>query len=119
MIVRPPVAPVPLHGSLDATASRDAVAFAFTVRNDGDRAVELSFPDARTHDVVALADGAEAWRWSDGRLFAQVVTADTLAPGESVTYDAEWTDPPPGEYEAVATLAARSRDVEARDRFVV
>lgn len=108
-----------LTGRLDVTASADTVAFAFTVHNDGDAPVDLSFSDAQTHDVAVLEDSAEVWRWSQGRAFAQMLQSDTLGPDESVTFEVEWTDPSPGDYEAVATLAARNHDVEARESFSV
>lgn len=108
-----------LVGTLDVSASADSVTFSFTVRNDGDDPVELSFSDAQTHDVVVLDDGTEVWRWSQGRMFAQMLQSETLGPDDAVTYDVEWSDPASGDYEAVATLAARNHDVEARERFSV
>ena len=108
-----------LEGTLDVTASSDSVTFTYTVMNDGDDPVKLSFSDAQTHDVAVLDGGSEVWRWSDGRAFAQMMQSDTLDPGESATYEITWSDPSPGDYEAVATLAARNNDVEARKSFSV
>ena len=108
-----------LTGTLDVTASSDSVTFSYTVTNDGDDPVELSFSDAQTHDVAVLDGGSEVWRWSDGRMFAQMLQSETLDSGESVTYEIEWSSPSPGDYEAVATLAARNQDAEARASFSV
>ena len=57
----------------------------------------------------------EVWRHSAGRMFAQVITDLTLAPGESRSFTATWnqTDAkgkpvPPGRYEAVGLVAGRA-----------
>ncbi|WP_254543796.1 BsuPI-related putative proteinase inhibitor [Halomarina pelagica] len=104
-----------LRGDLTATAD-GGVTFAFTVENAGDEPVSLTFSDAARADFVV---DDERWRWSDGRLFAQVLGEETLAPGESRTYEAEWPDPDPGTHEARAELLAREHDCEARTRFEI
>ncbi|WP_121822369.1 BsuPI-related putative proteinase inhibitor [Halostella salina] len=106
-----------LRGSLDVTVD-GGVQFAFAVRNDGEEPVELAFPDALEADFAVLDDG-EVWRFSEGRLFAQALGSETIAPGEVATYEASWDDPDPGEYAAVATLEAREQDCEARVEFSV
>ena len=108
-----------LTGTLDVTASSDSVTFTFTVTNDGDDPVDLSFSDAQTHDVTVLDGGNEVWRWGEGRMFAQMLQSETLDPGESVTYEVEWSDPSPGDYEAAATLTAHNQNVEAREQFSI
>lgn len=108
-----------LECSLDAAPSADAVTFTYTVENTGVDPVELDFRSAQTHDVAVLDGGSEVWRWSDGRMFAQMLQRETLDPGDSETYRATWDDPQPGDYEAVAGLAARGADCEARASFSV
>ena len=107
-----------LEGTLEATVS-DHVALEFTVKNVGDDPVDLWFPTACEADFAVLEGGAERWRWSEGRLFAQVVTEARLEVGETVSYDGEWREPRPGEYTAVASLRARGVDCEARTPLVV
>ena len=108
-----------LTGSLDATATDHGVEFTFDVRNEGDGDVELTFSDARKADVV-VRDGDEAvWRYSEGRMFAQMIQQATLGAGDVETFQVAWEDPEPGDYEAVATLAARNADVEAATSFSV
>lgn len=104
-----------LEGSLETTAdgSRDAVMFVFTVRNEGDEEIELEFSDSCKADFALEDDDGEIWRFSDGRMFAQVLSSDVLAPGEETTYEAEWSDPEPGEYTAVAELQAQNEACEA------
>ncbi|SEQ46520.1 BsuPI-related putative proteinase inhibitor [Natrinema salaciae] len=106
-----------LDGSLETAAdgTRDAVMLVFTVTNTGDEAVDLQFSDACKAEFVLEDDeGAEVWRFTEGRMFAQVLSSETIAPGEEATYEAEWSDPVPGEYTAVAELRAQSARCEAR-----
>lgn len=103
-----------LEGRLDATESADGVRFDFTVTNTSDEPVTLRFSDACTADVAVRDDGREVWRFSDGRMFAQVITEETIGPGESETFDVEWPDPESGEYTAEAELCAQQRVCQAR-----
>ncbi len=48
----------------------------------GPRAATLSFSSAQRFDLwLEDSSGRELWRWSDGRMFAQVVGSETLEPG--------------------------------------
>lgn len=105
--------------TLDVQHVDGGVGFVLEVENVGSDPEELSFSDARKCDVVVLADGSEVWRWSETRMFAQMLESRTLAPGQTETYKAGWEDPNPGDYEAVATLAATGHDCEARATFSV
>ncbi|MFB6136107.1 MAG: BsuPI-related putative proteinase inhibitor [Halobacteriaceae archaeon] len=107
-----------LAAALDVTASRERVVFRLAVENASPDAVELRFPSARTVEVVVRADGEEAWRWSEGRMFAQALREETLAPGETAVHEAAWDDPEPGEYEAEASLAS-APSASARASFSV
>lgn len=104
---------------LIATPSASGVAFTLAVTNGGTDSVELTFRDAGRADFAVLAGDREVWRWSDGRMVAQVVESVTLAPGEDLSVDAAWPDPTPGEYTAIGELLARDRDCRARTEFQV
>jgi hypothetical protein len=110
-----------LTGSLDTEVDTDRVSFSFRVENDGDEHVTLSFRDACTADFAVLdgEEGAERWRWSQGRMFTQALQSKTLVPGESVTYEGEWQNPQSGSYTAVATLEADNHDCEGRTEISV
>ncbi|SDQ35227.1 BsuPI-related putative proteinase inhibitor [Natronobacterium texcoconense] len=112
-----------LEGTLEADVSTsgidDAVTFEFTVTNTGSSAAELQFPDAAKAEFVVEDEGREVWRFSDGRMFAQVVSSERLAPDESATYEAEWSDPQSGEFTVVAELRARETTCEARTSITV
>jgi len=115
-----------LESSLVVTVD-DGVTFAFTVDNAGDEPRDLTFRDGTTADVVVSEPGdgngpgagAEVWRWSDGRMFTQAVRTVTLAPGESLTEELTWSDPPTGTYTAEASLAAADVDAVAGATFDV
>ncbi len=108
-----------LTGSLDTEVETDRVSFTFTVENEGDEPVTISFRDACTADFAVLDDGEERWRWSQGRMFAQALQSESLDPGEAVTYEGEWQDPEAGTHTAVATLEADNHDCEARTEVSV
>jgi hypothetical protein len=96
-----------LDCSLAVSASSSAVDFTFHVENTGSDPVELNFSSAQTHDVTVTSGGSEVWRFSEGKMFAQMMQSETLAGGDAVRYEATWEDPDPGDYEAVAELATR------------
>ncbi|ELY61237.1 BsuPI-related putative proteinase inhibitor [Natronolimnohabitans innermongolicus] len=113
-----------LEGTLEADVSTDGrgstiVEFSFRVTNEGSEPVEVQFSDACKAEFVVTDDGREVWRYTDGKLFTQMLSAERLAPGETATYEAEWTDPLPGGYVAAAELRAREATCEARTDFGV
>ena len=107
-----------LRGSLDASVD-DTVQFTFTVRNDGDEPVDLQFADALEADFAVRDGEREVWRFSEGRMFAQMIGSESIPPDGTATYEASWEDSESGEYAAVATLEARERDCKAHAEFSV
>ena len=105
-----------LDASLEVTVG-EGVAFTFTVENGGDRGVELTFRDACKADFVVYDDDREVWRYSDGRVFAQMLTSAELQPGESAAFTETWPDPTPGDYTAEATLRVTEHEITARTPF--
>lgn len=96
------------------------VRFAFRVTNAGGGKVEVQFPSGQTHDVVVLDTlGREVWRWSDGRMFTQLMQNKTLRTADTLAYTERWRDAPPGDYIVVARLASATHPVEERARFTV
>ena len=111
-----------LDSALEVTVG-DGVRFQFTVVNGSDRPVELTFRDACKVDYAVYEGdeevGEEVWRYSDGRMFTQVLTNADLQPGETATFEETWPDPNPGDYTAEATLRVMEHDVSARTPFSV
>ena len=113
-----------LEGTLETSISTTGtgsktVEFAFTVTNEGRETADVQFSDAAKAEFVVQDGGREVWRFTEGRMFAQMLSTDRLEPGESTTYDAEWADPRPGEYTAVAELRAREATCEARTDLTI
>lgn len=111
---RAPLAPI-----LDISVS-NGVHFSFDVVNASARKLEVLFNDGRTHDIIVLDSlGREVWRWSNDRMFTQVVQSKVLRASDTLTFAESWTDPRPGSYIAVASLPSRNYPVEHRVAFVV
>ncbi|HET7324293.1 MAG TPA: BsuPI-related putative proteinase inhibitor [Halococcus sp.] len=108
-----------LTGTLDIQIENNQVSFVFTIENEGDEPVTLSFRDAHTADFAVFDGEDERWRWSTGRMFAQMLQSEELTSDESVTYEGEWENPKSGSYTGVATLEAENHDCEARTGFSV
>lgn len=107
-----------LDASLTAESTTEGVELQLTVANEGDDAVTLSFRDAQRAEFVAT-DDQEVWRWSDGRMFTMATGSETLEPGEDISIEAVWPDPPAGEYVVRAWLTAEDADATAEARVAV
>ncbi|WP_293029536.1 BsuPI-related putative proteinase inhibitor [Natronococcus sp.] len=112
-----------LEGRLEVEVSSngeaETVRFEFAVRNAGTDPVELQFSDACKAEFVVEEEGREVWRYTDGRMFAQMISSERIAPDETATYEAEWEEPRSGEYTAVAELRAQEATCDARTGFSV
>ncbi len=61
------------------------------MRNRADQPRSLTLPTSQTHDFAVTGGGGdEVWRWSAGKMFAQMLTQLTLAAGESLTFSETW-----------------------------
>ncbi len=63
-------------------------------------------PTAQLHDFTVEHEGRVLWRWSDGRMFAQVVTPVRIEAGKALEFTGAWRFHP-SEIEAEGTYAAR------------
>jgi hypothetical protein len=110
----------PIAAHLDVKV-QGAIQLAFRVTNNELRKVELLFPSGQTHDFVVLDSiGREMWRWSEGRMFTQVVQNRLLDSSASMAFEAECrSELPPGRYTAVATLLSDNKPLEQRVNFEV
>jgi hypothetical protein len=83
--------------------------------------VELEFSSSQRYDFAMANNGSEVWRWSEDKVFAQVLGTESLGPGEApLEYEEIWQPAPPGRYRAVATITARDRsELEVEQSFEV
>jgi hypothetical protein len=78
--------------------------------NCASQPITRTYPDAQRYDFSAKAeDGEEAWRWSDGVAFEEVLGEETYQPGEQLTFTESWDQTgsdgqavQPGQYELTA-----------------
>jgi hypothetical protein len=109
--------------ALDVRQSGSEIAFRFHVTNNANKKLELVFPSGKTHDITIVdAAGEEVWRWSDGRMFTQVLQNRVLGPGDTLTYEMTWSVPARSGHSAltaVASLLSNNHPLEARAEFVV
>lgn len=115
-----PVDGRPVGAHLDVRV-QGGIQLAFRVTNNEPRKVELLFPHGQTHDFIVLDSiGREIWRWSEGRMFTQVVQNRLVDSGASLNWETPVrTDLPPGRYTAVAQLLSGNRPLEERADFVI
>jgi hypothetical protein len=109
------------HVRVDTDTAAQRVRFSLALRNGTARAVDVEFPSGKTHEFVVLdAAGREVWRWSDGRLFTQLLQSRILGANEALTFDERWEAPlAAGRYTLVALLLSSTHPVERRVEFAV
>ena len=92
----------------------DTIRMQMQVRNPTAEALVLNFNTSQQYDfTVSDAEGKTVWKWSQGRMFAQMLTQKTLQPGDAYTVTAEWALPAtlaPAQYKVSGLL---NRDVHA------
>lgn len=105
-----------LRVQLRETLETGRIRWALTVANRGERAVTLVYPTAQDGDLVLRADGEVAYRWSEGRVFAQQQRCQLIGAGQNYQFTLRGTDldVDPGDYELVASLAAEPTPEPAR-----
>jgi len=108
-----------LATSLEVLIGERAVRLVLHVTNPTREPVRLEFTSGQRYDfVVRTAAGADVWRWSADRMFMQALAAETLAPGASLRYEAEWdAGGRTGSFEAVGTVVSTNHRVEQKTRF--
>lgn len=97
-------------------APGEPITVTLRVVNPTGKPVRLSFPTAQRFDLV-LEDGGgrEVWRWSAGRLFAQVLGQEILGPsgGEFLARATAEGRFPPGVYTVKGIVPAREGGLAA------
>jgi hypothetical protein len=115
---RKPVSGDSLAATLDVKV-QNGVQFALRVTNNTPAKLELLFPNGQTHDFVVVDSlGREVWRWSEGRMFTQVLQNRVLDTHGTLAIDAFWHSKlPPGQYVAIASLLSENKPLEQRVQF--
>jgi hypothetical protein len=79
-----------LHTDRESYAPGQPVRIEFEVFNDAAETVRLRFNSSQQFDCEVLWEEQRLWHWAGDRLFAQVLTEETLDPGERRRYEATW-----------------------------
>lgn len=90
------------------------LALTLSVENTDSETHELSFNSSQRFDFwLEDSSGREVWRWSDGRVFAQMLETIDIKLGESISYAEDWplmdsngTVVEPGNYTVFAKIVA-------------
>jgi hypothetical protein len=73
------------------------------------RPVELEFSTSQRFEIVVTSNGTRIWSSSTGKVYAQVLGKETIAPGEGLRYGDVWTPTSTGEFLAAARITATNR----------
>lgn len=114
----PEDAPPSLASSLSVSID-DSVRLRLDLTNAGATPVVLEFATAqRAEFAVEDTSGQEIWRWSEGQMFAQALGSDTIAAGETRSWDAAW-DPAgrDGVFRVIGTLVSTSHPLDLQTEF--
>ena len=104
----------------DTLCAGAAARWELRVTNRSALPLTVTFPSTQGGDVSLGRDGVEHYRWSEGRVFAQMIEERQLGPGEAWACVLEGSlDVQPGRYEATGTMACRPAPPAARASVVV
>jgi len=112
-------APMQLQVALDKTKIKvgEPVSFTLTLTNTSQNAQPIQFTSGQRFDVSILNQASETvWNWAANKRFTRSISRQTLAPGESRTFQADWDGQAlpdqkitPGTYTVQATSASNPR----------
>jgi hypothetical protein len=108
-----------VNGNFIVNVEPHVLRFAFNVKNESSKHVELDFPNGQQVEFsVRDSVGREVYRWSTGRMFTQSVQNRLIDGGDSVRYD-ERIDAtlPRGKYIAIATLRSTNFPMTEKSEF--
>ena len=94
----------------------ESIVMELIVFNRTAESLTFDFRDTQHYDfIIEDAEGNSVWRWSEGRMFAQMLGEETLGPGrEEVVYTETYAGPlQPGGYEVIGALISTNRPLSA------
>jgi len=108
-----------LATTLEVEVAGDLVRLALHATNSTTEPIRLEFPSAQRYDfMIRTTAGEVVWSWSADKSFAQMLGAETVPPGGTLRYRAEWNSGGrKGSFEAVGWLTAFGKRLEQRTRF--
>lgn len=83
-----------------------SVQLSLNLKNNTGTDETLRFPSTQKYDFWVERDGEEVWRWSDGMVFAQVLTRDRIPGQGGLSFTESWEATEVGEFAAFAEFLA-------------
>lgn len=110
----------PLVASLSVVPTAESVRLLLQVTNATQAPLTLRFSSGQSYDFTVSDGGTSVWSWSAERMFTQALRSETLAPGETRSYEETWR--PPASLRgkllsATARLTSTSHPVERTQTF--
>lgn len=104
-----------------AYRSGEPIEFTLKVTNRSGQAIVFEFSSSQRYDLeIADSSGARVWQWSSGRMFAQMMGSERLAPGETREYRERFSAPlSPGTYRATGIITASGAALRGSTTFTV
>lgn len=93
----------------------DTIILTLQVFNEGSRPAVIHFRTAQRYDlVVEDSHGRQVWRWAKGRMFAQVLGEEVIAPSGLLSYQIALNQPlPPGYYKITGLIPAEKEPLSS------
>lgn len=100
-------------------AAGEGTTFSLEVTNRTSRPLPLLFNTSQEFDLVIAQGQATVWRWSDNKVFLQVIVERDVAAGRSLSYQVRWDGKdgqgnrlPPGTYTVTAQFRGQGAQVD-------
>jgi len=97
-------------------AGGESIVMELIVFNRTAENLTFDFGNAQHYDfIIEDTEGTGVWRWSEGRMFAQMLGEETLGPGRAeVVYTETYAGPlQPGGYKVIGALISANRPLSA------
>lgn len=83
-----------------------AVRLTLRLVNNAGRATDLTYASAQRYDFWVTRGSKEVWRWSEGQVFTQETTEETLEGQSGTSFSEAWPSESPGTYVAHGSVKA-------------
>ena len=110
----------PLVTTLSVEPAADSVRFLLQVTNATQGPLTLEFHSGQSFDFSVSDGGRTLWTWSAEMMFTQALRSETLAAGETRSFDASWRPPADARgrtLTATGRLTSSSHPVERTQAF--
>ncbi|SER86423.1 Intracellular proteinase inhibitor [Gracilibacillus ureilyticus] len=108
-----------LEFTAEAEQQQDGITFSFELVNHNEEDVTVTFPSGQQYEIVLKKDDEVVYQFSEGKMFTEALVEETIASGESKTWEEEWQpeqELAPGEYNVeMQLLPTKAGDEELEE----